>query len=429
MSSLKYWVWLSSKNDINPRIKNNLIDAFGDPKEVFFADRQKLYDRCQLSDSVLEKLSDKDLKNTNEILANCNRDNISIITIGDTVYPERLRNIFDPPILLYVKGQLPSIDEEAVIGMVGTRKATTYGLKMGRKISYEITRSGGLVVTGLAGGVDSACAEGALRAGGSCIGVLGCGINIVYPSWNTDIYNDVQTAGALISEYPPGTPPYGKNFPIRNRIISGLSVGVTVIEAPRNSGALITARDALEQGREVFAIPGNADAPNCYGSNTLIREGAQLVLDGFQVIEEFQERFPYKVVKENQSKLDVPFENLEDSENTEKLSKVSKYTNNSPNPLEDTRKFVSFRTKTLKNRIDKKPKREYIDLEKQLEDLSENQLKIISVIEQKSMHVDDIIDKTELSAQIVLSELTILQIRGFVTQESGKRFSLNIKKK
>lgn len=429
MASLKYWVWLSAKTDIRPRIKNDLLDAFGDPEKVYFADRQTLYDRCDLREAELKSLCDKDFLRVNEILGFCTADNVTVMTIQDTAYPERLKNIFDPPIVLYIKGRLPAIDDEPAIGMVGTRKATAYGLKMSRKLAYEATKSGGLVITGLAGGVDSACAEGALRAGGYCIGVLGCGIDIVYPSYNVDIYNDVMLSGALISEYPPGTPPYGTNFPIRNRIISGLSVGVAVIEAPKISGAIITARDALEQGREVFALPGNADAPNSVGTNNLIREGAQLVLDGWQIMSEFSERFPDKISKPDPQKLKISHEKSEDANADNKSVKSEKCAKLPPIPPEDTSNFVGFRTRNLRNRIDKRSKREYIDLEKQLEGLSENQLKIISSIDKKSTHIDDIIDKTGLKAQVVLSELTVMQIKGFVSQESGKRFSLNIKKK
>lgn len=151
---------------------------------------------------------------------------------------------------------------------------------MARKMGYEITKCGGLVVTGLAEGIDSASGEGALRAGGACVVVLGCAIDDVFPKWNDVLYGDVTLAGALVSEYPSGDTINKKNFPERNRIISGLALGVTVIEAPLRSGALITASLALEQGHEVFAVPGNADAPNCFGSNELVREGAQLVTKG-----------------------------------------------------------------------------------------------------------------------------------------------------
>lgn len=258
------------------------------------------------------------------------------------------------------------------------------------------------------------------------MGVLGCAIDAVYPSWNVELYDDVAVMGALVSEYPPGDVPYRKNFPERNRIISGLSVGVAVIEAPSRSGALITASLALEQGREVFAVPGNADEPNSCGTNELIRNGAQLITNGWDIMDEFTQMFPEKVFKANMMHRENNIgnklfkdENLNEQKNEEKPA----------NSRESGITFAKLREKTDRKRIDKRNEREYIDLQGQLSCLNEKQLKIISVMEDKAMHVDDIIDKSGLSVSETLSELTILQIKGFVSQKSGKHFTLNISKR
>ena len=192
----------------------------------------------------------------------------------DADYPVRLRNIFEPPSLLYVKGQLPVIDEEVAVAMVGTRKASPYGVEAAEKIAYGLSRQGAVVISGAAAGVDSASHRGALRAGGKTIAVLGNGLDVVYPAENEWLYRDIAASGALISEYPPGTAAESWHFPVRNRIISGLSLATVVVEAPEKSGALITANTALEQGRDVFAVPGPIDAPMSRGCNRLIADGA-----------------------------------------------------------------------------------------------------------------------------------------------------------
>lgn len=421
MSSLKYWVWLSAMTNLRPIIKFQLLEAFGGPEEIYFADQRLLMEKLELRDNELDMLGDKSLDRVQEILEACRREDADILTIADAAYPKRLKNIFDPPAVLYVKGRLPAVDELPVIAVVGTRKATPYGIKMGRIFGSRLTTGGGLVATGLAQGVDSAAAEGALRAGGSCIGVLGCPIDEVYPLFNEALYNDVAAVGALVSEYPPGSVRRPANFPERNRLISGLAVGVTIIEAPKHSGALITASLALEQGREVFAVPGNADAPNCAGSNELIREGATLVTTGWDVLSEFKERFPNQI-KGPDEVVPVPEE-----EPAGVYPGAGPRAEHERNEGPETGKgFAKLRVRNERKNVDKAQKREYIVLKEQLEGLTENQLKIVSVMDAAGKHVDDIIDASALPAATVLAELTLMQIKGFVAQESGKRFSLSV---
>ena len=419
MASLKYWVWLSAMTELRPLTRSKLVSSLGDPEKVYFADEKLLMENCALTDFERGLLADKDLARAEKIIELCRGDGTDIMTLEDSAYPKRLAAIFDPPVVLYIRGKLPEIDEEAAIGVVGTRRATPYGIKMGRSLGYEIARSGGIVVTGLAAGVDSAAARGALLAGGRCVGVIGCAIDDVYPKYNTEMYEDVEHSGALVSEYPPGTPTQGRNFPERNRIISGLSVGVTVIEAPKGSGALITAHLALDQGREVFAVPGNADQINCRGSNGLIKEGALLVTGGWDVCGEFAERFPSKLAPPDLS-WRPDFDSMP-PEKTEAAAGMPE-----KRPPETGRGFVKVRARQDRKTVDNKKPREYIDLKEQLAGLNETQLRIIGVMGEKAVHVDDIIDSAGLPASVVLSELTVLQIKGFVVQESGKRFSLNI---
>ena len=282
---LKYWVWLAELPRLKGPFRLALLRHFGSPEDIFFADREELLLAEDVPPGQAELALNRDLSAADRILADCQRLGQRILTIQDAEYPQRLRNIFDPPLVLYVKGRMPVMDEEAAIAVVGTRECTPYGTACGERLGRELAASGAVVVTGLARGVDSAAARGALRAGGSVVGVTGGGLDVVYPPENGDLYADVAATGVLLSEYPPGSPPDKAHFPVRNRIMSGLSVAALVVEAPGHSGALITARLALEQGREVYAVPGPIDAPDSVGCNRLIRDGAGLAAEGWDPAE------------------------------------------------------------------------------------------------------------------------------------------------
>lgn len=408
MSTLKYWIWLSTRNGVGSRTAVKLMDTFGTPESVYFAREEEYRTLSDLSNADIKKLSDKSLTNARKILESCENKGFHLVTIQDTQYPARLKNIYDPPILLYVWGYLPCLDEEAAIAVVGTRNCTPYGIKTAERIGYEITKAGGLIVSGLARGIDTAAAKGALRAGGKVIGIIGSGLDVFYPAENKALFYDIASVGAIISEYPPGTSANGTHFPARNRILSGVSVGVTVIEAPKKSGALITASRALEQGRDVFALPGNVDSPACEGSNHLLKEGAILATTGSEIIAEYQSLFPNLLSKE------FGQENIPLDENlANKL--VKSIRNDSQNQHISPKKV-----------IDKAHSMEYIGVVNRLSNLSEEELAIISAITHDEIHVDEIIENSRLSASKVLSLLTMLEIKGCVKQIKGKRFSLNI---
>ena len=415
MSNLEYWIWFSSLYGLRPLTRRSLLERFGDAKGIFFAGEKELKEVEGLRAEELKALSGKDMAAAEAILRRCRELEIDVITEQDAAYPERLRNIPDPPSVLYVRGRLPAIDAEPAITIVGTRECTPYGAKMARSIAYEIASKGGLVVTGLAGGIDSRAAEGALMAGGSVIGVLGVAINDVYPAYNARLYDDVAATGALISEYPPDARGNAGWFPQRNRIMAGLAVGVVVVEAPLRSGALITAHRAVDYGRDVFAVPGNTDADKSRGCNNLLREGASIAENGWDVLREYEARFPGKIFREGRGaipeELAVPEQNAEAE----------------PPEVRKGKSFFKFRVKTRNTEAEKTAEAPAVSLKKQLEGLSEAQLKIVGMMARPHMHVDDIVDLSRLPAATVLSELTMLQIKGYVTQEAGKRFTLNIK--
>ncbi len=402
MASLKYWVWLSSLPGIGAYTANRLLERFGSPEQVYFAEEKDYGEIYGFSKKETAALSEKNLLVARKILSDCEEYGYRILTICDGEYPTRLRNIPDPPIVIYVRGRLPVLDEEAAVAVVGTRSCTPYGIKAAERMCYELSRHGCLVVSGLARGIDTAAAKGALRAGGRVVGVIGSGLDIIYPPENKQLYDDVVTIGAIISEYPPGTPAAGDHFPQRNRIMSGISVGVTVVEAPLKSGALITATYALDQGRDVFALPGNVDSPACEGSNQLLREGAILVTSGREIAEEYVALFPDKIQVERKK---VPLDALQ----TEKLiSSISvKKPQNPPKKEIDNEKTV-----------------EYIDLVKLKEHLSEDEYKVISSIGWQQKHIDDIIAACSLGAGVVLSALTMLELDGYIEQTKGKYFKL-----
>ena len=290
MSELRYWLWLSALTGVRPRVKQELIGRYGGARELFFSPIDELKGDGLLTEEEREALSARRLDAALNIIERCEQEGIGILTIQDAAYPRRLAAIYDPPLVLYVRGRLPSIDDLAAVAVVGTRRATPYGLKMATRMGYELTRCGALVVSGLTSGVDAAAAEGALMAGGSCVGVLGSAIDD--RRWGGSLARDVETVGAIVSEYPPGTPGNAAFFRARNRVTSGLTVACVVAEAPAKSGALLFADEALSQGREVFAVPANADAPAAAGSNALLKEGASPATDARDVLADFFARFP-----------------------------------------------------------------------------------------------------------------------------------------
>ncbi len=284
---LYHWVALSMAPGVGSVLFKRLLEAFGSPGGVFQAKTKDMERVEGIGPKVVGALKkfhwkdqvDKELQSAEKIGAR-------LVPWDDEEYPPGLKQIYDPPPLLYVLGMVIPQDQKAV-AVVGSRYPTTYGQGFAERIAMGLSQRGVTVVSGLARGVDSAAHRGALAAGGRTIGVLGCGIDLIYPPENRDLFSEVEARGAILSEFPLGTPPEKDHFPIRNRVISGMSLGVVVVEATLRSGSLITARFALDQGREVFAVPGNADSARSAGANRLIRQGAKLVTRAEDVLEEF----------------------------------------------------------------------------------------------------------------------------------------------
>ncbi len=274
MAALNYWLWLTTRRGVGQRGVLRVLEYFGTPERVYFAQQEDLEIIPGLTPQAIRGLLDKNMEESEAILGRCDRLGVQIMTIQDADYPERLRQISDPPAVLYILGHRIRFDEEAAIGVVGTRKPSAYGQQVAPKLGMELARCGALLVSGIAQGIDSLALRGALKGGGRVVSVLAGGVDVPYPQENRFLYQDVAAVGALISEYPPGTRHKAEHFPIRNRLISGLSLGVVAVECARFSGTMRTIDHAIEQNRDVFAVPGNIDAPMSQGPNWLHPAGS-----------------------------------------------------------------------------------------------------------------------------------------------------------
>lgn len=263
-----------------------LLAFFDKPENILKASAQKLAAVSGIGENIARKITSLKKEDLEQELASAKKLGLKIITSEDNGYPENLKQIPDPAIVLYIKGELKKEDRLA-IGVVGSRKASFYGLTNSEKFAFDLAAAGFTVVSGMAHGVDTYAHKGALKAGGRTIAVMGSGFKHIYPGENRGLAEEISKSGAVISEFPVEALPLKQNFPCRNRVISGLSLGVLVVEAARNSGALITADFALEQGRDVFALPGKVDSGTSFGTNGLIKQGAKLVSCADEVIEEF----------------------------------------------------------------------------------------------------------------------------------------------
>ena len=281
------WVALNLVRGIGPRTANLLIDRFGTPSQIFAAARLDL-EACDLKPATIHELHNSDLhERAAAEVERVDRLGGRLITRHDLDYPPSLNELFDPPIVLYVRGDLQTALARPCLAVVGSRRASTYGMNAAERLSRDLAARGLTIISGLARGIDAAAHRGALEAAGSTVAVIGTGIETTYPKEHAPLAAEILACGAIVSEFPLETPPLAQNFPYRNRVLSGLCWGVLIVEAAEHSGSLITARLAAEQGREVFAVPGQITSANSFGPNLLIQDGAKLVQCWEDVVEEF----------------------------------------------------------------------------------------------------------------------------------------------
>lgn len=401
---LEHWLWLAHRPGINEHLKALLLQFFGSPEQVYSAGQGEYASVPGLTPAGKKALADKDLAPFEAALETCRQKGIRILTYEDQEYPWRLKNIYHPPLVLYYKGSLPAFSGTPVIGLVGTRKCSAYGFSVAKRLGGEISACGGLVVSGLAEGIDAAAMSGALQAGYPTVGVLGTGVDVVYPACNKALFAQVEQNGCLLSEFLPGTRAFKWNFPRRNRIISGLSVGVVIVEAPERSGALHTARAALEQSRDLYAVPGNVDLPSFAGSNQLLREGACPVCCGWDVMSEYTSLFPDKI-------REVHFR-------AEGASPAAE-----PTPRQTIKKKEPKQPERKKD-IDNTPAAAYIDLNTALQGLPEQERAIVSCLTEGEKLVDEVIAATGIPSGQFLRQLTMLELKGLIVRLPGNRLAL-----
>lgn len=288
MADEKYihWLALALTPNLGARTLGKLLREFGGPEQVFAASLTEL-EAARLPAATAQAIFHKEaLKSAEKELAQANRLGIHLLHWDEPAYPHLLTEIYDPPPLLYVKGNVELLSRH-MMGMVGTRRPTPYGNQMAERLSRDLAERGLVIASGLARGIDSSSHKGALAAvQGSTVAVLGTGVDVIYPKENRKLFAQIEECGALISEFPIGTQPFPQNFPIRNRIVAGMSLGVVVVEGAQYSGSLISARLAMEFNREVFGVPGNVTQPPSFAPNQLIKQGAKLVMGWEDVVEE-----------------------------------------------------------------------------------------------------------------------------------------------
>jgi DNA processing protein len=387
--NLKFWLALKLVEGLGNIGVKNLLQSFGTPEHVFKAPLNLLETVPGIGSKTARHIKDfQQWAAVDEELEKALRIDAAVITCQDPLFPRRLLHIYDCPFLLYVKGELSGLDVS--VAVVGSRKASAYGKYTTERLSRELALNGVAIVSGMARGIDAAAHRGALSVKGRTVAVLGSGLDVIYPPENESLYHEISRCGAVVSEYSFGTRPNASNFPARNRIISGISLGVVVVEATEKSGSLITARIALEQGRDVFAVPGSIDEAGARGTNRLIKEGAKLVENVDDILGEIGPRTSSeKSIPVTASLTATPTEHLPDEPPTDA-------------PPHEHQQCRNFHYAVL----------------------NEKEQLLINHLSSRPRPVDDLIAATGLSASEILSLLLHLELRGLIRQMPGKTYIL-----
>lgn len=379
-----YWLAMMLVPGLGTRTANKLLDRFRTPQAIFRSSRTEL-ETAGVSGAVAQSIA-----------SGCTFDDAATqqqkmmdagavaITIGDPRYPQALREIYDPPVLLFARGRIELLHSIS-LGVVGTRRPTPYGLAVAERLSADLAHAGMTITSGMARGIDTAAHKGALAAGGDTIAVFGCGIDVVYPSENKKLASEIAARGLLLSEFPMGAVAFPQNFPVRNRIISGISVGVMVVEGAQYSGSAITAKLAMDQGREVFAVPGNITSKLSWAPNLLIKQGARLVQDWNDVVSELPAESRRHLIELGRQK--VLAEAGEGSIATSGAEPASLFQSRSP----------------------------------ELSDVARRTLESLKI--DAPIHLDDLLEKIEdTSSSEIIAALFELEMQGLVKQLPGKNF-------
>lgn len=398
MAELEYWLWLTTRKGLGAAGALTVIDHFITPERAYYGERED-YDALPLPPFARQSLLDKSMDGANKILGDCDRLGVRVMTFQDAGYPQRLRQIGVPPVVLYIRGKAFRFDEEPAIAVVGMRRSTQAGRARAERFGMELAANGALVVSGIAEGIDCCAVRGALKGGGPAVSVLAGGVDVPFPWENRYLFEDVAAAGALISEYPPGTPHKGSHFNPRNRILSGLCVGVLAVECEPTGGTMLTVNHALEQGREVYAVPVGLDEQCARGTNRLIREHkAKLAERAEDILEDFAELFPAKLAALAPLSRSVAEARLSAPEEDKPIPEAPKQAESAPSA------------------------RELIPREQQKSRFTDDELAILAASAKSALTADELVEKTQIPAKRVLSALTMLQVQGAVEERPGRRF-------
>ena len=400
---VEYWIWMQNALGAGART-DELLAYFKTPEEMYKAGEYEWRLSGLLTSKKIELLKNSTFEKSKEIINECRRKGYKIITPDDNLFPDRLKNLPDMPLVLYGIGDCSVMNDTVSIGMVGTRNASTYGIETAQKLSFLLALSGATIVSGGALGVDSEAHAGAMLAKGRTLAFLGCGLSVNYLMENAPLRRAITRYGAVVTEYSPFTPASKITFPTRNRLISGVSLGVVVVEAGVKSGSLITANFALEQGKDVFAVPGDIVRSSFDGTNHLIKNGAKPVFTAEDVLSEYEYLYGDLLDLSN-AKVNVASVPYVDYRKKKSVAQVNQ-----------SKKDVPIKTEVTPV---KKTERKTLP-----EDMSEEAKTVYSVLNENGVHIDDIVRETNFKMNIVLSSLTELELLDFVQLESGKKYKI-----
>ena len=413
MDELVYWIWLSLACSVGGSTFSSLMEKYGSAKAIYEADPEDLYKLVGYRNSDRGKLADKSLDKALEIYDFCKKYKVGILAYSDERYPQKLRDISSPPVLLYYRGVLPDFNSAFSVACVGTRALSDYGRKSALKICYDLSLSGATVISGMASGIDGVSHAAALHTGGITVAVLGSGIDVCYPQQHRHLAREIVKKGCVLTEYPPKTPPNRYNFPKRNRIISGLADATLVIEGKEKSGAYITASYAKEQGRLVYALPGNVGSSNSELSNLLIKNGAKLCTCADDIVRDFMDKYPGVI---------NPF-NLPKISKIDYLAVLSEYKVVAVCPSDDIfipsyNQPIKVATKKPDIVHNKKNESDFPENEQKSIDPPEgfdiNALRIYKLIPQERDIDVESLTSDEMSLRTVMSALLKLEMGGFI---------------
>ena len=381
MDNISLWLWLSQKDHISAKVKYKLLDDFGSVENIYNSRYEDLSDTEYLQPEAINDICDKGF-DFEKLYERCRKENIRILCPDSPLYPEMLKKLTDYPFILYCKGQMLDLNKYLCMAVVGTRKLSAYGAECALNLSREMAERGAVIISGMASGIDAKAHKGALDAGMPTVAVLGCGVNIAYPRSNARLMEEIAKTGMIISEYPPDTEPAKYRFPERNRIISGISYATLVVEADVKSGSLITAKYCYEQGKDVFAVPGNINSPFSKGTNYLIKDGAYLAENCDDIMTAYEIRYP-RFIDNGKNLRFAQYHNSEKTAVTiEEKKEIAKVENNSST-----------------------------------EDI------ILNILTNDSVSIDEIFELTGIDIAVLNTTLLIMELGGKIVKLPGNRYT------